>query len=48
MLDGFVEEARKCDFALDWVLLENKGNGMTGYVNCFYLGGKNGNVKLKL
>lgn len=44
----FLEGLRKCDFVLDWVLLESNGYFMIGYVNSFYLGGKNGNRKLKL
>lgn len=42
-----VEGSRKCDFTLDWVLLENKGNSLIGYVNSFYLGGNSGKVKFK-
>lgn len=48
MLDAFLEGSREQDFTLDWALSESKGNSMTGYVHCIYLGGKNGNVKLKL
>lgn len=48
VLAAFLEGSRKCDFALDWVLLESNGHSMIGYVNSFYLGGKNGNRKLKL
>lgn len=42
-----MEESKKGDFALDWVLLESKGNSMAGYANCFYLGCKSGNLEVK-
>lgn len=47
MLDAFMEGSKEHDFTLDWALLETKGNSMIGYVHCFYLGGKDGNEKLK-
>ena len=48
VLDVFMEGSREYDFTLDWALSESKGNSMMEYVHCFYLGGKDGNVKLKL
>lgn len=38
----------QADFALDWMLPESGNNSIIGYLNRFYLRGKNMRTRLKL